>query len=132
MYDINTAIKYMNINATILVQAINFAIVYLIIRFLICRPAIAVIKGEQTQLSTLHARIGYNQQYIETKEQERLQERRKFVDYCFLHQPELFFEYNSAIKKNALVQYVPLSEKEINECSIQIARDVAKKIEETV
>lgn len=44
-----------DINATVIVQAFNFFIAYLILRFFLCKPAVKVIEQEQVETEHLQS-----------------------------------------------------------------------------
>lgn len=61
----------MNVNATLVIQAINFAIAYIVLRTFLFKPAIAVIQHEQEEQEAIKNVIGQQEQSIELKEKER-------------------------------------------------------------
>jgi hypothetical protein len=77
----------MNINATILVQAINLGIAYILFRFLLLKPAVREIRHEQSMLAQLHQVIAGGMQAIEEKNQEQRRLWQERYDYYQLNKP---------------------------------------------
>jgi len=61
----------MNINATLVIQAVNFFIAYWIMRIFLFKPALQVVEGEQAQQTKLNTIIKQQEQSITIKEDER-------------------------------------------------------------
>lgn len=62
------------VNATIVVQIINFLIAYAIMRFIALRPAVVLIEAEEKKRTGLHEVIAYNYLLIQ-RERDALQQQ---------------------------------------------------------
>jgi len=107
-----------NINITLIVQAINFFIAYGIIRTLLLKPAVQVIQDEQAQQAKLNTIIRQQEQSITIKEGERQKNWQACCDYFDDNKP--FIDLLLFIKK-------------IPEISVPVVPDdlVDKLVEET-
>jgi hypothetical protein len=77
----------MNINVTIIVQAVNFAIVYWLLRTFLFRPVIKVIDTELSDKGLLLDRIHHHKKVIENQEDERERLWRSCREYFRLNKP---------------------------------------------
>jgi len=109
----------MNINITLIVQAVNFFIAYHIMRTFLLKPAVQVIQDEQAQQTKLNTVIRQQEQSITTKEGER----QKYWQTC-----RDYFKDNKPFIDQAI-----LFIKEIPEVSVPVVSDdlVDKLVEET-
>ncbi len=71
----------MNINITLVVQAINFFIAYWVMSIFLFKPALQVIEGEQAQQTRLNTIIRQQEQSITIKEDERQKHWQVCRDY---------------------------------------------------
>jgi len=79
----------MNINATILVQAFNFFIVYWMLRLLLFKPIIAIIDHEKNRENALHDIINQQKKSLEIQEKERQHQWYICQEYFATHQPPI-------------------------------------------
>lgn len=64
----------MNINATLIVQAVNFFIAYLLFRFILLKPAYYAIEQEQAYHESLQEQVEQGQeQFYEKQKQQKKQ-----------------------------------------------------------
>lgn len=63
----------MNINLTLIVQAINFFIAYCLFRFILLKPAYGTIVEEQETKASIEQLISDHQKLIERRRQEMIQ-----------------------------------------------------------
>jgi hypothetical protein len=78
----------MNINATLIVQAINFFIAYLLFRFILLKPAYAAIVEEQEAKAALEQLIADDKQLIESRRQALAHQWRESVAFFRKNLPE--------------------------------------------
>lgn len=77
----------MNINLTLVVQAVHFFIAYAIIKHLMLKPILKHMEQEESALTALHKKITHTENLIEQQEQIKLKQWR------FLH---TYFSNNTA------------------------------------
>ncbi len=109
----------MNVNLTLIVQAINFFIAYGIMRIFLLKPAVQVIQDEQDQQEKVNTIIRQQKQSIIIKEGER----QKYWQAC-----RDYFEDNKPF-----IDQVLLFIKKIPEVPVPVVPDdlVDKLVEET-
>ena len=109
----------MNINITLVVQAINFFIAYWVMRIFLFKPALQVIEGEQAQQTRLNTIIRQQEQSITIKEDERQKHWQACRDYFRDNKP--------------FIDLRKLAIKEIPEVSLPVVRQelVDKLADET-
>jgi hypothetical protein len=78
----------MNINATIILQAINFGIAYLIFRFILLKPAYAAIVADNKKKAQLESLVADGKQAIERKQQQIAQQWQASYLFFKQHTPE--------------------------------------------
>ncbi len=61
----------MNVNATLVIQAINFSIAYILLRKFLLKPAVAVMQHEQQEQESVKIVIAQQEQSLILKENER-------------------------------------------------------------
>lgn len=79
----------MMLNATLLVQACNFFIAYLIIDRLLLRPTIRVIANEEQERSLLLKEINHEQEIVIQYQERKLHEWQTFQSSFASHIPHL-------------------------------------------
>jgi hypothetical protein len=80
----------MNVNATLLVQMLNFFIVYLMLRRLLFKPVVAIIQHEESQEKALHDIIDQQKKSLDIQEKERQRNWYVCQEYFANHQPSAF------------------------------------------
>jgi hypothetical protein len=120
----------MNINATIIVQAGNFLIVYWMLRHFLFRPTIAIINHEHAQKGLMLAAITQQKKSLEIQEKERQRHWYICQEYFNIHQPYLPKEmlFLSDATQDGPAQPASLSTDEI----AHIIADVHSIIEEKI
>ncbi len=78
-----------NVNATLIVQAINFFIAYLLFRFILLKPAYQVITEENQNEAELQELVSRDKMALEEKKDEQLEQWRVCKQYCKDYIPEL-------------------------------------------
>lgn len=61
----------MNVNATLVIQAINFSIAYILLRTFLFKPAVAIIQHENKEQESVKIVIAQQEQSLVLKENER-------------------------------------------------------------
>ncbi len=117
----------MNINATLVIQIINFFIAYIILRKLLFEPSIRALANEEAILSEMRHAIVIDQQFIETKQAYLKQQWQESHEYCNRYKP--------IIKKELILQNItplfnvkPIKSEHVQTCIIEIADVVSEKI----
>lgn len=85
----------MNINMTLIIQAIHFCIVYCMVRYFLFRPVIAIIEHKNAQQDALNAIIDQQKKSLAIQEKERQNNWTICREYFSLHQPDLFHQKQS-------------------------------------
>lgn len=85
----------MNINMTLMVQAINFGITYWIVRYFLFKPVITIIEREQAEEHALHDVIDQQKKSLEIQEKERQRNWTLCQEYCTIQQPQLSHQKQS-------------------------------------
>lgn len=80
----------MNINMTLIVQAIHFCIVYCMVRYFLFKPVIAIIEHKNAEQDALNAIINQQKKSLEIQQKERHNNWIMCREYFNLHQPHLF------------------------------------------
>jgi len=121
----------MNINATIFIQAINFFIVYCILRIFLFKPVVLVIDHEQDELLALLGLINQQKKTIEIQEKERLRYRYDCHEYFKNHGPDLFQQDDVSDEGNPVLFEDSLSPSIEKDITVLVA-DVYKELEEKI
>ncbi len=83
----------MNINATIFIQAINFCVVYWILRKALFKPLITIIDDNTAHKKTLENIIADQKMAIVVQEAERDQCWNECREYCSTNSPAMVDEH---------------------------------------
>ena len=110
----------MNINATLLVQALNFFIAYLLFRYILLGPAYAEIEQDEQERHSLHERIEQDKEAIERERQSGRHAWDSFRSFCRTFLPTI--EMVPSFFKTMLPQ---LHMKEPRE---ELKRDIKKQL----
>src|SRR5579872_4472939 len=86
----------MNINATLLVQIVNFYLFYHLVRFFLFKPAVAVIDSENNEMALLTGLVDQQKKSIEIKEKEHQHFWVTVQGYFKKHQPVLTHQLASS------------------------------------
>jgi len=82
----------MNINIepiTLIFQVLNFFIAYILLRFLLLKPAYAIIQEEQYEREHLHNNIAYQRALLTRKEQEIKDHWRGCQEHFLKNKPSI-------------------------------------------
>lgn len=116
------------INLTLLVQVINFAFAYIVLRILFFKPVVEAIRKEDHEKESLIDTIEQRRVMLEEREKERQTQWRKCQNYFVNHAPDF-------PSRTALIMKVPLrlispslDPKKIEEYSTFIADDIVQKV----
>lgn len=113
------------INGTILLQAIHFFIAYLIIRFLILKPILAVIFKEKQHHDSLIARIHETKDKVVQHEQEKKNMIMRYKNYFATHIPALDLKVKQTHAPQ--LQHIPVDAKAIKEQADKLTDLLVKK-----
>ncbi len=78
----------MNINATIIIQAINFFIAYLLFRFILLKKAYAAIKEDDRAKASLEQLVADDKRLVEQRRQETLDQWHASYSFFKAHVPK--------------------------------------------
>ncbi len=102
----------MNINVTLVIQAINFFIAYWIMRIFLFKPALREIQGEQMQQAKLNTIIRQQEQSITIKEDERQKHWQACRNYFRDNKP--FIDLKKLVIKEEIPEVpLPIVSKEL-------------------
>ncbi len=82
----------MNVNATLIVQAVNFLIAYLLFRFILLKPAYRAITEEEQHKMELEHLVVRDRLSLEEKKHEQREQWLACKHHCEEHMPELLDE----------------------------------------
>ncbi len=114
-----------------MVQAINFLVVYWLLRIFLFKPTISVIEQEQSEKAVLTAAIDQQKKSIEIQEKER--ERYVFMcrDYFLSHRPIVGY-YEVPFLFSSVITEQELSSVSLDKKSAIVFADVYKALEEKI
>ena len=119
----------MNINATLLIQAFNFYIVYWLLRIFLFKPAIKAIEEEKARKMGMLDSIDQQKKSIEVQERERQRHWYTCQEYFTIHQAR----FVKTIFLPMTEQDAPVIDTSLSESMVEsIARDVHDSIKETI
>ena len=118
----------MNINATIIIQAFNFFLVYWMLRFFLFRPVIAIIEHGHAEKQALLDIIDQQRKSLEIQEKE--QKRHWYIcqQYFTIHQPLQHIPLLSSEQHVTEPTIHPISNEEL----ASIIFDIGKTLEEKI
>jgi len=91
----------MNINATVIIQAFNFFIVYWMLRLLLFKPVIGLIEQDDAQEVALRDMIDQQKKSLEIQEKERQRIWYLCQEYFTAHHPLVTsFSFSDAIEND--------------------------------
>ncbi len=82
----------MNVNATLIIQMLNFFITYWMLRLFLFKPVVAIIEHENAQEIVLHDIIDQQKKSLEIQEKERQRHWFLCQEYFVTHQPHSLSE----------------------------------------
>ena len=120
----------MNINATTLIQAFNFLIVYWMLRIFLFKPVIAIIEHNDAEARSLADIIDQQQKSLAIQEKERQKHWFLCQEYFTLHQPyqPVNTLSTSPLQSNPKI----ITQKISTESMAQLVCDVRKVLEEKI
>ena len=116
----------MTINATLLVQLLNFIVAYFIIKNLLLKPAIKILDGEDKKLNNLHNNL--------EKEQALLLKLEKEKQNYVIKTKKDFLAKHPSFNKRQILHFVnapeapKLSEENIYALSKEVSSLISKRI----
>jgi hypothetical protein len=119
----------MNVNATLVIQAGNFLMCYILLRWLLFKPAVALIQQEEACVQELRDAAARSREYIAQKEDERLDNWHVFHDRCLPHIPEVQDPELFIFKLIAPeVEYPYVSDDALDQLIVQTTDQLVKKV----
>ena len=119
----------MNVNATLLVQMLNFFIAYWMLRHLLFRPVVAIIQQAEAQEQALHVIIDQHKKSLDIQEKERLRNWHACQEYFATHQPSAQQQHIlSDITEDDTVKLNPLPANIMTNLIIQARTALEEKI----
>lgn len=114
----------MNVNFTLLVQAINFFIAYFLFRFIILKPGYQMIVQEKKYKEDLESLVEKDRVLLEEKKLERQAQWISCKQYCKEYIPKLPDE--TALFRGIVprVSITPLSDQDLHEMKDRIANTI--------
>lgn len=116
------------INLTLLMQVINFALAYLVLRVFFFKPVVGAIRKEDQEKESLIDTIEQRRVMLEEREKERQLQWRKCQDYFVRHAPVLPSRVALTTKTPLMLTSSSLDLKKIEEYSTFIADDIVQKV----
>ncbi len=120
----------MNLNATIVVQALNFFITFWIVRFLLIKPVMAALSADQKVINDLQSSIESSKQHITCTmvQRERMWDSARDV---FVHELPAAVQASEIIFKDLTpsLEYALLSEKDQEAFVSQSAQKIVQRLE---
>lgn len=116
------------VNLTLGVQAINFFLAYLILKYFLLKPAIMAIQSEDTLQQNLVARVHQSHKRISDKQQE-IQEKwrecqKEFTDNAPLLEVDQFVTRSTG----KVLSLVPIDEQKVMHKAQEIEHELIKKV----
>lgn len=120
----------MNINATLIIQAGNFLIAYLVLRFLFFKPVVAVIRQEQAHVDGLVSQLNEKRKTMHALELTRQEQwriaqqefRNRFPDITL---PEMYIF--KGLSSERLVEFA--NKEEIKQLEDELVKQIIQKVE---
>ena len=118
----------MVINATMLVQAFNFFIAYLLLRTLLFKPAIKAIQEEQREEEHLKTLIKEREEKLQDIEEQKKQAWQEAQEEFSNATPEVKPEYITKVDVEPVVEEKKLTDKEIEKLADDVQKAILKKV----
>jgi len=115
-------------NLTILVQAFNFFLVYLLLKYLLFKPAVQYLKNEEREKKYIEDGISEQQNLLEQKIETKNQTWKKYQGYFKKHNPETrptFFTLEEMEKEPEILE---LSQDDIDRFSEKMQKALIERV----
>lgn len=120
----------MNLNATIVVQALNFFITFWIVRFLLIKPVMTALSADQKVINDLQDSIEGSKQHIACTmvQRDRMWDSAREV---FVHEAPTPLKTSEIVFKNLTpsLEYLELSEQGKSNFIAQSAQKIVQRLE---
>lgn len=116
----------MNINATIIVQFFNFWVAYLMIRFLLLKPAVEIIDQDEAYLNSLQSDADLKKGELDQKEQGRIRIQKTYQKKFLAVWPNLQEQERKFVVE--CPKEPQLNDKDLKSLSQDISSDVSKRV----
>lgn len=119
----------MNINATFIIQAIHFFIAYLLLRFLLFKPAVKIIQKKEYDKGVIRKSIVNMHELIKDKENERKKHWLQCREFYLNKDPKV-------VKKELFIfdtlgvgsRYMNSSEENVEDLVLRATNELVKKV----
>lgn len=118
----------MNINCTLIVQGIHFGIAYLMLRTMLCKPAIDVIEQEADHLHALQKAIEQRKQSLLAKQQDKAQQWVTFQQEYAQLIPDLTTQQEMVLAKMPNLIYPTVTQQEIKKAEEVVIATIQPKV----
>jgi hypothetical protein len=120
----------MNINATLIIQAVNFFIAYLLLRFLFFKPVVAMIRQEQAQVDGLVSQLNEKRKAIHALELLRQEQWAKFQQEFRNRFPAIINSHRYVFKKLSTGRVIAFTDpQEIKQLEDELVQQIIQKVE---
>jgi len=118
-------------NLTVLVQAFNFFIVYLLFKHLLFKPAIAYLKSEENSKKHIEENISEQQNLLDEKKEEKSETWKKYQVFFKEHTPQPKPTELLAVKEvKKEPEILELSQKEIDQFSEHMKKALIERVQD--
>lgn len=116
----------MNINATIIVQVFNFWVAYLMIRFILLKPAAEIMDQDEVYLNSLQLDADLKKNDLDQKEQSRIKIQKTYQKKFLAIWPNLKEQEQRFVVE--CPKEPQINDKDLIILSKDISNDVSKRI----
>lgn len=119
----------MNINLTIVVQALNFFLAYMVMKKLLLKPAVEEIELDDQVRVSIDEAIRSHEISISTKEQEISKQWATCQRHFALYTPFLDdLRYVPRVKEDLIIEVMPLSKDRMQELTHKVANIIVEDV----
>lgn len=119
----------MNINATLIIQAFNFLIAYLLLRFFFLKPAMAIIRQEQAHMDGLIGQVNEKRKLLLALEHQRQEQWRKAQQEFLNRMPQTIFNNTRSVMRNAPENNITfVHHQQINQLETELVQSIVQKV----
>jgi len=116
-------------NLTILIQAFNFFIVYLLLKYFLFKPVLEHLQNEEKEQKYIEKSISNQQNLLDEKIEQKNQTWKKYQNYFKKNSPQIKAELFTIDDMEKEPEILELSEKEVNEFSKKMKKALIERVE---
>jgi len=117
-------------NLTILIQAFNFFVVYLLFKYLLFKPAVAYLKSEEKTKKHVEQNISNQQVLLDKKIEDKNETWKKYQVFFRKHSPQVEPAKLLAIEEiKKEPEILELSQKEIDQFSEHMKKALIERVQ---